>query len=109
MAPAVSSPTTDVNNQPEGPRVLLGVTGSVAAVKAPEIAVRLVTECKAHVKVLLSVGGKNFWDKAVEYDIVHWEKLQGLRSTTAENNQAGRIQVICEYVGFWLLIPSPCR
>jgi hypothetical protein len=108
MVPTVSSSTTDVDNRPEGPRVLLGVTGSVAAVKAPEIAVRLVTECNAHVKVMLSSGGKNFWDKAVEYDNVHWEKLQGLLLSTAET-QTGSIQVISKYVRCWMLVPSPCR
>jgi hypothetical protein len=57
-------------------RVLLGVTGSVAAVKAPEIAVRLVKDCKADVKVLLSAGGQNFWNKAQQYDPVSWKRLQ---------------------------------
>ena len=66
------------NNGRRSPRVLLGVTGSVAAVKAPEIACRLVDECGAHVKVLLSEGGRNFWEKAFEYDPVYWNRLQEL-------------------------------
>lgn len=78
-----------------GPRILLGVTGSVAAVKAPEIACRLLDElgaaasrsnscccccdgnCAAQVKVLLTAGGRNFWEKAAEYDPIYWNKLQG--------------------------------
>jgi hypothetical protein len=65
-----------------GPRVLLGVTGSVAAVKSPEIAVRLVTEFNAHVRVLLTRGGQHFWNKAVDYDREYWEQLQSYSTTT---------------------------
>jgi len=57
------------------PRILLGVTGSVAAVKAPEIAVRLQKEYDADVKILLTRGGENFWTKAAIYDPRHWSLL----------------------------------
>ena len=57
-------------------RILLGVTGSVAAVKAPEIALRLSREFDAQVRILLTSGGQNFWDKAHEYDPRSWEQLQ---------------------------------
>ncbi|CAJ1952424.1 unnamed protein product [Cylindrotheca closterium] len=57
------------------PNILLAVTGSVAAIKCPEIAVRLVKECKANVKVLLSQGGKNFWDKSKGYNEEYWDLL----------------------------------
>jgi phosphopantothenoylcysteine decarboxylase len=84
------------------PHVLLGVTGSVAAVKAPEIACRLIEECGAHVKVVLSEGGRNFWEKAHEYDAIHWQRLQDLlrvqqtRDTATSNGDAGahQLQVI---------------
>ncbi|GAX19908.1 phosphopantothenoylcysteine decarboxylase [Fistulifera solaris] len=61
---------------PRRPRILLGVTGSVAAVKAPEIAIRLVRELNAHVRVLLSAGGSNFWKKAEEYHKEYWDLCQ---------------------------------
>ena len=54
---------------------MLGVTGSVAAVKAPEIAVRLRKECHADVKILLTRGGENFWAKAAVYDPRYWSLL----------------------------------
>jgi phosphopantothenoylcysteine synthetase/decarboxylase len=63
---------------PSRPRILLGVTGSVAAIKAPEVVVQLVTQCNAEVKVVLSRGGKTFWDKAAGYDPVSWERLREL-------------------------------
>jgi hypothetical protein len=56
--------------------ILLGVTGSVAAVKAPELAVQLVEELGAQVRILLTEGGKNFWGKASQYDAEAWAKLQ---------------------------------
>jgi hypothetical protein len=68
-----------------GPRILLGVTGSVAAVKAPEVAVQLVTQCNAEVKVVLSRGGKTFWDKAAEYDPASWKQLCELLQRVNEN------------------------
>lgn len=56
-------------------KILLAVTGSVAAIKSPEIAVRLVRELNATVQVLLTVGGKNFWEKSIGYDEQHWESF----------------------------------
>jgi len=56
--------------------ILLGITGSVAAVKGPEIAVQLA---KHHeVKVLLTRGGENFWHKAAEYDEKHFQAVTQL-------------------------------
>jgi len=57
-------------------KILLGVTGSVAVVKTPEIAVQLVTRLGAQVKILLTAGGRNFWDKAQEYNPTAWNELQ---------------------------------
>jgi len=81
-------------NGRRSPRVLLGVTGSVAAVKAPEIACRLVDECGAHVKILLSEGGRNFWEKAFEYDPVYWNRLQELLQQQQAQSQPQQLQVI---------------
>ena len=72
---------TDTNQQRSAlrrrrARILFGVTGSVAAVKAPEIAVRLSRELKADVRVLLSRGGRNFWDKAGDYNANFWSIVQ---------------------------------
>jgi phosphopantothenoylcysteine synthetase/decarboxylase len=69
-----------------GPRILLGVTGSVAAVKAPEVVVQLVTQCKnAEVKVVLSRGGQTFWDKAADYDPESCKRLRELLKQVNEN------------------------
>jgi hypothetical protein len=68
-------PVNEKGCAPAGPRILLGVTGSVAAIKVPEVVVQLVTQCNAEVKVVLSRGGKTFWDKAADYDPVSWGRL----------------------------------
>jgi phosphopantothenoylcysteine synthetase/decarboxylase len=57
-------------------RVLLGVTGSVAAVKSPEIAVRLARDEHFDICVLLTAGGLNFWTKAQEYNPSYWQELE---------------------------------
>jgi phosphopantothenoylcysteine decarboxylase len=59
--------------------ILLGVTGSVAAVKAPELAVRLSK--LGTVKVLLTRGGGNFWSKAATYNPQAYQEC-----TAASNN-----------------------
>ena len=79
------------------PRILLGVTGSVAAVKAPEIAVRLVNEFHAQVRVLLSAGGSNFWEKAKEYDEEHWDLFQQIMNASQTTDGSFQIQLICTY------------
>ena len=56
-------------------RVLLGVSGSVAAIKGPELCLRLM-EQGFEVKVVLTSGGSNFWHKANEYNGEAWLKLQ---------------------------------
>lgn len=58
------------------PCILLGVTGSVAAVKGPELALRLSRDLKLDVRVLLTQGGQNFWLKSSNYNPQHWEELQ---------------------------------
>ena len=68
-------------------RILLGVTGSVAAVKAPELAVRLYRELNADVRVLLTSGGKNFWTKAKDYDGKAWKEFEELRHQSTEEQQ----------------------
>jgi hypothetical protein len=80
----------DGRRAPASPRILLGVTGSVAAIKAPEVVVQLVTKCNAEVKVVLSRGGKTFWDKAVDYDPVSWERLRELLQHVNVNENGNR-------------------
>jgi Flavoprotein len=68
-------------------RILLGITGSVAAIKGPELVVRLVENATiqtrhnvtVEVRVLLTRGGKEFWSKAAEYDPLSWERLESMR------------------------------
>ncbi|KAL3943572.1 MAG: hypothetical protein SGBAC_002353 [Bacillariaceae sp.] len=63
----------ETHNTPKN--ILLAVTGSVAAIKCPELAVRLVRECGANVKVLLSQGGNNFWSRSQSYNQEYWDFL----------------------------------
>ena len=72
MSPAESSDHRRSNKR--RPRILLGVTGSVAAVKGPELACKLAREGN-DVCVLLTRGGENFWTKAGEYDPQSWEEF----------------------------------
>lgn len=51
-----------------GKKILLGVTGSVAAVKAPALVRQWVEMDGAHVQVLLTAGGRHFWDRAAVYE-----------------------------------------
>jgi phosphopantothenoylcysteine synthetase/decarboxylase len=64
-----------VNEPQNHPKILLAVTGSVAAIKCPELAVRLVHVLDASVKVLLTAGGKNYWQKAEGYSQENWEDM----------------------------------
>mmetsp|Transcript_9094 Transcript_9094/g.19660 ORF Transcript_9094/g.19660 Transcript_9094/m.19660 type:complete len:257 (-) Transcript_9094:1170-1940(-) len=81
----VSSP-----RQRRRPRVLFAVTGSVAAVKGPEIAVRLVNELDLDVRILLTRGGENFWSKARDYNPHYWDLLKdSLLASSNENNNNG--------------------
>ena len=57
--------------------ILLGVSGSVAAVKAPEIAVQLArSDIPCLVNVLLTKGGTVFWNKSQRYNSSIWDELQ---------------------------------
>ena len=78
-------------DRPRRPRILFAVTGSVAAVKGPEIAVRLVTECDYDVRVLLTRGGENFWNKAKDYNPKYWDLLQKLLDVHKKH-----ISVVCK-------------
>ena len=73
------------NGHQRRPRILFAVTGSVAAVKGPEIAVRLVKELGFDVRILLTHGGENFWSKAKDYNQQYWNSLQHLLSEEEEN------------------------
>ena len=69
------------------PRILLGVTGSVAAVKGPELACKLARG--GHdVCVLLTRGGENFWNKAGAYDPQSWEEFN---SYLGSEGSGGRV------------------
>jgi len=69
------------------PRILLGITGSVAAVKGPRLALRLADEVKADVKVVLTRTVEHyFWKegRAVSsYDSESWKEFQEATSTAS--------------------------
>lgn len=60
--------------------ILLAVTGSVAGIKGPELAVKIHQDCNANVRVLLTRGGANFWDKAKGYSEHYWDAMIKLSS-----------------------------
>eukprot|EP00586_Coscinodiscus_wailesii_P017405 CAMPEP_0172496644 /NCGR_PEP_ID=MMETSP1066-20121228/90644_1 /TAXON_ID=671091 /ORGANISM="Coscinodiscus wailesii, Strain CCMP2513" /LENGTH=253 /DNA_ID=CAMNT_0013269039 /DNA_START=99 /DNA_END=857 /DNA_ORIENTATION=+ len=63
------------STHPQHPKILLGVTGSVAAVKAPALALNLCHTLSADVRILLTRGGKHFWDRAISYDAHSWHEM----------------------------------
>ena len=78
------------------PHVLLGVTGSVAALKGPELAVRIAVDMGAQVKVLLTRGAENFWSKAEGYNSKSWNELKALQEESIDGNGEKRISIVCE-------------
>jgi phosphopantothenoylcysteine synthetase/decarboxylase len=83
-------------------KILLAVTGSVAAVKGPEIAVRLAVGVNADVRVLLTRGGQNFWSKAEAYNQKYWGIMQDLMEQSDLSDEAGKgekgtISVYCKF------------
>ncbi|GKY94134.1 hypothetical protein MPSEU_000379500 [Mayamaea pseudoterrestris] len=77
MEPASTSADCCLSTCNRPMHVLLGVSGSVAAVKAPELAVRLVQHARpCRVRILLTKGGSRFWDKARDYNPTAWEELR---------------------------------
>lgn len=75
--------------------VILGVTGSVAAVKAPEIALRLVAEQGLAVKILLTKGGRYFWDQSRNYNSEIWTKFEACLQEESTKNEP-RLTIIGE-------------
>jgi phosphopantothenoylcysteine decarboxylase len=54
------------------PRILIGVTGSVAAVKVPELCAEL---CKfAQLKVVFTQSSRHFFERAADYNSAAWEE-----------------------------------
>lgn len=80
------------------PRVLLGVTGSVAAIKAPEIVNQLVDQIGADVRVLLTSGGSNFWNKAETYNPSMWKRMQELLKDTESGSVIIHGELVLTYV-----------
>mmetsp|Transcript_13417 Transcript_13417/g.17496 ORF Transcript_13417/g.17496 Transcript_13417/m.17496 type:complete len:233 (+) Transcript_13417:30-728(+) len=89
--PAIQQPSKENCKQIQ---ILLGVTGSVAAVKAPEIAVNLRRELDADVKILLTAGARNFWDQSAEYNAHWWNELQMELKNDITGESTARIEVL---------------
>ena len=70
-------------------RVLLGVTGSVAAVKAPEIALKILNlhHQRVALKILLTHGGRHFWDQAKIYNKEIWQKFEAVLSEESQKEE----------------------
>lgn len=60
-------------------RIILGITGSVAGLKGPELALLLSKHCDAHVVVLLTRGGENFWLKSQYYNEQSWDEFHSMQ------------------------------
>ena len=73
------------------PRILLGVTGSVAAVKGPMLALRLAKELKADVKVVLTRTVEHyFWKEGRAVPTYHGESWREfLAATTTTSSEGG--------------------
>ena len=78
--------------------VLLGVMGSVAALKGPELAVRIAVDMGAQVKVLLTRGAEKFWSTAEGYNSRSWSELKGLQEESIEGSGEKRISIVCKYL-----------
>lgn len=79
MSPTPCIPSTNQTTK-RRKRILLGITGSVAAVKGPELALLLSQELDAHIVILLTHGGANFFDKAKDYNPKVWKEYEDLQS-----------------------------
>ena len=67
------------------PRIMIGVTGSVATVKIPELTVKLCKQLNADVRLVLTHGAQYFWDHAAEqYAPLYWQELQTIVSKSYE-------------------------
>ncbi len=73
------------------PNVLLAVTGSVAGIKGPEIAVKLIQQVHVNVRVLLTRGGKNFWSKSKDYNLQYWDEMSSFLNS---GDDPARIEII---------------
>jgi hypothetical protein len=71
--------------------ILLGVTGSVAAIKVPELVIRLLEEFDAEIRIILSRGGANFWYLSHEYNRDAWNSLQAQLKTVHEPRSIDRV------------------
>ena len=90
-SPSTSTSTSKTTTAPQQrrKRILLGITGSVAAIKGPEIALLLSRELDAHVVVLLTHGGSNFWYKAKDYNPLIWEEYENFIRDCDLNSNIG--------------------
>jgi|AntRauTorckE5430_2_1112549.scaffolds.fasta_scaffold00691_2 hypothetical protein len=70
-------------------RILLGITGSVAAIKGPELALKLSKELDAHVAILLTRGGENFWSKAKDYNLQKWIEFHDFVASDTSKSKKG--------------------
>lgn len=72
--------------QKRKPRILLGVTGSVATVKIPQLALRLIEQLHVDVRIVLTHGAQYFWNTSVKtYDPISWERLREKLEKYEEN------------------------
>lgn len=109
------------------PHILLGVTGSIAAIKAPRLALLLCQSVRAHVKVVLTrTVEQYFWKEggvAEGYDREAWKMFWALVKKCGKQNNGvaakdkkgedgtelnGSISVHCECVKFYLFVIAIC-
>uniref|UniRef100_A0A7S0L099 Flavoprotein domain-containing protein n=1 Tax=Asterionellopsis glacialis TaxID=33640 RepID=A0A7S0L099_9STRA len=73
--------------------LLLGITGSVAAIKGPEIVVKLLSTQQYNIQVLLSEGGHHFWKKAPEYDSTYWSRFQSYMNNDNDDSDDNYLKI----------------
>lgn len=84
------------HNNRRPPRIILGITGSIAAVKGPRLALRLANELKADVKVVLTrTVEQYFWKEGravATYDRESWMDFERAVASSPSFTIASRIQ-----------------
>ena len=111
------------------PRILLGITGSIAAVKGPRLALLLAHNLKARVKVVLTrTVEQYFWKRGgvtEGYDAVAWQEFwaavkrrendSGVSMEEDEDDDVdwrltnGSISIHCECLGqYHILLIASC-
>lgn len=74
-------------------KVLLGVTGSVAAVKGPQLVTQIVRQLNCDVQLILTHAGETFWNQAKEYNAEAWDAFRQLNDAEPAADKASLVDL----------------